>query len=303
VPPRLLRIRSANAEFQLAQALLHNRRQRQRQGRFAVEGVRPISEAVAHGWTVDSLWYAAGRPLSDWALGLLERGIARRHVELAPALMNELSGKEDTSELIAFVEMRPDELDRIPRRPDGLLVCFDRPVGPGNLGSVIRSTDALGGHGVVVTGHAADIYDPQAIRASTGSLFALPVVREGSLDAVRAWLSSLRAEIPGLQVLGSSAGAKTPVSATDLTCPSVLAVGNETNGLSRGWREVCDELVLIPMAGAADSLNAAAAASILLYEAARQRAAERCATSRGNLPVPPDPLHQSASRTPPDGGA
>jgi TrmH family RNA methyltransferase len=273
VAARLRRLNSPTDEFQLTQALLDNRKQRARQGKFVVEGVRAIDQAFEHGWAIDALWYPAGRTLSRWAASLLESGRAAVHVEASPELFARLSGKDEPSELLAVVEARPDDLARIPGRPDALVVVFDRPVGPGNLGSVIRSSDALGAHGVVVTGHAADIYDPQAIRASMGSVLALPVVREGSMDAVRAWLEALRAEVPGLQVVGSSARAATPASEVDLTRPTVLALGNETKGLSYAWRQACDELVVIPMSGAADSLNAAAAGSILLYEAARQRRA------------------------------
>jgi tRNA G18 (ribose-2'-O)-methylase SpoU len=274
VAARLRRVDSATDEYQLTQALVRNRRQRTRQGRFVVAGVRPINQAFAYGWPIHALWYAAGRPLSRWATSLLESGRAALHVEAAPELIAELGERDEPSERLAVVEARPDDLARIPRRPDVLVVAFDRPVSPGNLGSVIRSSDALGAHGVVVTGHAADVYDPQAIRASTGSVFALPVVREGSMGAVRAWLDSLRAEIPGLQVVGGSAAATTPADGVDLTRPTVLALGNETKGLSHAWQEACDEVAAIPMSGAADSLNAAAAAAILLYEAARQRRAQ-----------------------------
>jgi TrmH family RNA methyltransferase len=271
VPPPVRRVDTPTDEYQLTHALVRNRRQRARQGKFVVEGVRPITQAFEHGWTIGALWYAAGRPLSAWAASLLASGRAGVHVEAAPELLAELGERDEPSELLAVVAARPDDLARIPRRPDLLVVAFDRPVSPGNLGSVIRSADALGAHGLVVTGHAADVYDPQAIRASTGSVFALPVVREPSMTALRAWLDGLRAELPALQVVGGSGGAETPAARLDLTRPTVLAVGNETKGLSHAWREACDELAAIPMRGSADSLNAAAAASILLYEAARQR--------------------------------
>jgi TrmH family RNA methyltransferase len=152
------------------------------------------------------------------------------------------------------------------------VVAFDRPVGPGNLGSVIRSADAFGAAGVVVTGHAADPYDPAAVRASMGSLFAVPVVRTSDLDALDAWLALLRADAADLRVVGSSTHAPTPLAEADLSRPLVLAVGNETRGLSHAWTERCDELVRIPMTGSASSLNVAAAAAILLHETMRSGA-------------------------------
>jgi 23S rRNA (uridine2479-2'-O)-methyltransferase len=269
--PPLRRIRTANDEFQLAESLLTNRRQRAKQGRFVVEGVRAVDQAVEHGWPIDSFWYAAGARLSRWARGLLDSGVARARYEVAPELMERLSGKEETSELVAIAETAPDDLARIAVGPDALVVVFDRPVSPGNLGSVIRSSEALGAHGVVVTGHAADVYDPQTVRASVGALFAIPVVRSQGDRELDDWIARLRAELPSLAVVGSSAHATTPLEEVDFARPTLLVVGNETRGLSQAWRERCDELVRIPMAGSADSLNAAAAASILLYEAARGR--------------------------------
>jgi tRNA G18 (ribose-2'-O)-methylase SpoU len=262
--PHARTIRSANADFQLALALRDNRRQRTRQGRFLVEGVRSIDAAVANGWLVDSFWHARGRPLSRWAEGLLASGVARTHVELEPGLMEELSAKEETSELVALVEIPPDDLGRIPRRDATLLVVLDRPASPGNLGSVIRSADALGADGVVVAGHAADVYDPQTVRATQGSLFAIPVVRVGSPE-------ELEPRLDGLRVVGTSAAGDVALDELDLRGATALVLGNEAKGLSWGWRERADALVRIPQHGSASSLNLAAAAAILLYEADRQR--------------------------------
>src|SRR5205814_852543 len=163
------------------------------------EGVRAIDAAVAAGWPIQA-FVTGPAALSGWARGLLERGAAREHVELAAPLMAELSGKDETSELVAVAEIPADGLERIPRRPDALLVVLDRPIGPGNLGSVIRSADALGADGVVVVGHAADLYDPQAVRASQGSLFAVPVALVASREDLAPWLE-------GLHVVGTSAHA------------------------------------------------------------------------------------------------
>ena len=94
-----------------------------------------------------------------------------------PRCWRNSSNKSEPSELLALVAMPADDLDRIPLSPDLLVVAFDRPASPGNLGSIIRSCDALGAHGVIMTGHSVDLYDPETISASVGSLFALPVVR------------------------------------------------------------------------------------------------------------------------------
>jgi 23S rRNA (uridine2479-2'-O)-methyltransferase len=152
-------------------------------------------------------------------------------------------------------------------------VVFDRPASPGNLGTLIRSADAFGASGVIVTGHAADVYDPRSVRASTGSLFSLPVVRVPSHRPVLDWAGALRAGGLGVSVVGTDEHGAVDVADVDFTRPTLLVVGNETAGLSAAWRDACDQLARIPMLGMASSLNAAMAASIALYESARQRIA------------------------------
>jgi 23S rRNA (uridine2479-2'-O)-methyltransferase len=266
------RIHAANDAFQLALSLQSNRKQRRRQGRFVVEGVRNINAAVDRGWPIDSFWYSGERRLSDWARSLLEASAARTIYDLHADLLAQLSQREEPSELIALVRMPPDDLARVPvAGADTLLLAFDRPVSPGNLCAVIRSCDALGAHGVAVTGHGADVYDPQTVRASAGSLFRLPVVHAGAMAAVAGWIERLRGAAPGLLVLGTSAAGGRPVQEQDLAGPVLVVLGNETHGLGYGWRQQCDELVTIPLRGEADSLNVAAAAAIVLYEIDRQR--------------------------------
>lgn len=260
-----IKVSTRNARFQQWEALLHNRTKRHRQGEFLVQGVRPITLAIEHGWTIRSL-ISDGRPrLSTWAGEVWENTTAEQ-VVMAPELVAELGEKDEPSELLAVVEMPSDDLDRLD--PTGLTVVFDRPSQPGNLGTLARSADAFGASGLVVTGHAADPYDPRAVRSSTGSLFALHVVRAPSHREVLEW-----AQPHGITVVGTDETGTVDVRAADLTGPLIVVVGNETNGMTAAWREACDPLVSIPMAGSASSLNAATAGSIVLEEAFRQRRA------------------------------
>jgi len=267
----VLRVSARNARFQEWQALLGNRSKRQHAGEFLVQGVRPISLAARHGWQFRALIHDVDRPLSRWAQELLRDSGAVR-VAMAPALLAELGEKgEGTPELVAVVAMPGDDLQRIEAGQDFLGVLLDRPASPGNIGSIIRSADALGAHGVIVTGHAADVYDPRCVRASTGSLFAVPVTRAPGHREVAAWVAARRAR--GCPVVLAAADERGDRVAFDFdfTQPTLLLVGNEGTGLSAAWRELSDVVVSIPMVGAASSLNAANAATVLLYEAARQR--------------------------------
>jgi len=263
--PDLL-VTARNARFQQWQALLSNRTKRHRTGEFLVQGVRPITMAVRHGWDVRALLYDADRRASRWAADLLDTTDAEL-IALAPQLLAELTDKDsDAAEIVAVVATRADDLARIELPEGALVVVLDRPSSPGNLGAVVRSADAFGAAGVIVAGHAADIYDPKAVRASTGSLFALPVVRTGAPDLVIDWARS-----HGLAMVGLDESGDADIAEHDLTVPTLLAVGNEATGLSSAWREACERMVRIPIGGGASSLNAAAAAGIALYEAARQR--------------------------------
>ena len=272
--PKVVRVYSENNAYQHVEALRRNRAKRQKAGEFLVEGVRSINQMLAAGWQVNAFLYAREQRLSDWASGILERSEAPTHFELPAHLVAKLSGKEEASELLAVAAIPEDRLDRIAVRPDLLVVVFDRPASPGNLGTLIRSCDALGAHGLIVTGHAADVYAPEAVSASVGSLFSLPVVRLPSQAQLVPWLEGVDRALGGVRVVGSSAGAERDVDMSDLAGPTVLLVGNETWGLSAGYRAMCDELVRIPMGGSASSLNVACAATVLLYEADRQRRAK-----------------------------
>ncbi|MDF8262851.1 TrmH family RNA methyltransferase [Luteipulveratus flavus] len=267
---RATRVSRRNATFQQWQTLLTNRTKRTRAGEFLVQGVRPITLAAEQGWTIRSFLYVDGARLSQWATGLLDRTAADRYA-LAPELLQELAEKdEDAPEMLAVVEMPPDDLSRIPAGAGPTLV-FDRPSSPGNIGTMIRSIDALGGAGLVVTGHAADPFDPKCVRATTGSFFAVPVVRVGSHADVLTWVARRRDRGETVSVLGTDEGGDATPHETDLTGSDVVVIGNETRGMTAAWRDACDRVLSIPMIGSASSLNAASAATVVLYEAHRQR--------------------------------
>lgn len=268
---KTLRITTRNANFQQWQALLTNRAKRQRAGEFLVHGVRPISLAVEHGWQFTALLFPDGRPRSRWAAEILDRVPAPRYA-MDPGLLHELGDRADEPpELLAVVRLPEDDLGRIPIGRHPLVVVFDRPTSPGNIGTLIRSADAFGASGLVVTGHAADPYDPKSVRASTGSTLALPVVRVSSHRDVLDWLADLRATGRAIRVVGTDEHGAVDVAEHDLTGPTLLVIGNETRGLSAAWRQAVDQVVRIHITGAASSLNAASAGTVVLYEAARQR--------------------------------
>ena len=269
--PRTLQVSTANAAYQRIEVLKRNRTKRHRYGEFVVEGVRAINGALAAGWTVRAFAYPRGRHLSRWATSILETSHAESHFEMDGPLFDTLSEKEEPSELLAVVEMRPDSVDRMPVRSGMVVVVVDRPASPGNLGTLIRSCDAFGATGVIVTGHGVDLYEPGTIRASVGSVFAVPCIALPSHREVAAWASDMRRSYAGLRIVGTDEGGTRPLREYEWPAETVIVVGNETGGLSHAYRELCDDIVSIPMTGTASSLNAAVATSIVLYEVASRR--------------------------------
>lgn len=269
--PRTIKIRSRDNHYQHVDVLRRNCEKRTHFREFVVEGVRSINAALQFGWGIHAFLYAAERKLSAWAVGILARSSARQHMELRPDLMAELSDKEETSELMAIVACPEDDLGRIPVSAHMLVVVFDRPGSPGNLGSSLRSCDAMGAAGAIITGHAVDLYDPVTVRASTGSLFAVPTVRLSSAKQVFAWKSRLIESGIDPQVVAADERGAKAASLVDFTRPTILVMGNETSGLSQTYRESCDVSASIPMTGSASSLNISCAASIFLYESYKQR--------------------------------
>jgi tRNA G18 (ribose-2'-O)-methylase SpoU len=277
--PKIVKIYSENNQFQYVETLRRNREKRQKHKEFFVEGVRAINQAIEYDWTINAFLYSKEQRLSGWAQDILARSQASVHFELPLALLEKLSNKTDTSELIALIAMPEDRLSRIPIQENLLVVVFDRPASPGNLGTIIRSCDALNVAGLVITGHAADLYDPETISATTGSFFALPVVRCPSRKELLPWFETITQTIGPFQIVGSSAKAEKEIATQDFTKPTILVIGNETWGLSAGYKELCDSIVRIPIYGSATSLNVASAASIMLYEIDRQRRSVRQASA------------------------
>jgi len=279
--PRLpARIQRRNAQFQQWQALLTNRSKRSRSGQMLIQGVRPLSQALEHGVELIALLVDDRPQRSRWARDILDAAPAQV-VELPGELMAELGQRDEgPPELLGVAALPGDDLARLDEllrsapptgERCGPLVVFDRPRTPGNIGSLARSVDALGGAGLVITGHAADPFDPASIRSSTGSVFAVPVMRCASHLEVTELLAAREEAGQRWTVVGLDEAGGRLLSGTALSGQVVLVVGNETVGMSAGWREACDVIAEIPMGGSASSLNASVAGSIALYEAVRQR--------------------------------
>ena len=259
--PATRALRSANDEFQLLEALLTNRRKRKQQGAFLVHGVRSIDAAIAAGWPLRAL-LVKDDPVSRWADQLVERAPVPEVIRVEASLLDRLSQREEGTEVVAVAEMRDRDLQALPAPHRLPIVVAEGVQSPGNLGAIMRSAQALGAAAVIVTGHAADPYDPQTVRASTGAVFTLPFAQASSVKEV---MDAIPVRAVGLHPDGQL------IDDVDLSGPLLLVAGTESTGLSRSALDSCDALASIPMTESAASLNVATAVAVALAEVARRR--------------------------------
>jgi TrmH family RNA methyltransferase len=203
---------------------------------------------------------------------LLESPDAKRAAELLRGRLIEVSARAferlaygDRADGIVLVVRSPGTVLADLRLPEGPLVVVTEDVEkPGNLGAILRSADAVGAH-AVITARGTDLFNPNVVRASVGTVFSVPLASAPARD-VATWLRER-----GLRIVASRVDAAQLHVDTDLTGPLAIVLGSEANGLSDAWRGPDVHGVRLPMLGGADSLNVSAAAAVLLYEAWRQR--------------------------------
>lgn len=265
-----LRVSRKNALFQEWLALKDNRQKRHRSGQFLVEGTTGIDSAIQHGWPLAELLYPAGRRLSAWAAAHLASRVAERVVEIDAELLGELTERHEGTELLAVARVVDRDLASLELGEPWSMVVVDRPKSPGNLGSIIRTAVAFDAAALILTGHAADPFDPACVRASVGTLFDLPVVRLPSQAPLLAWVEARRERQP-LTLLGTGQAGTELIDRVDLRGNTLIVLGNETEGLSQAYRAACDRFVRLPTSARQSSLNVSAAAAIILYEVQRQR--------------------------------
>jgi len=265
VPEQLI-TSAANPTVKRARRL-RNRRLRDAEGVFLVEGIAHVRQAIDAGATIDSLLVAPELLTSEGALAAVAAEEARGTavVRLGRAAFESIVERDHPSGLLGIVRMGAGELADLVAEPRSTFVALHDVGNPGNLGSIIRTVDAVGGSGVVVVGESTDHYHPAAVKASMGTLFSVPVRRAASFEELVAWCSSEQ-----LTMIGTSAHATTDVWTATYPAPSVVIFGSEATGLPPEVLARCAMTVRIPMAGAASSLNLAVAAGVVLYEMRRR---------------------------------
>ena len=258
-----------NPRYKAAVAL-REPKERRRHGRILVDGAREIGRALDANVGLVEAWVAPDRVRTEAASRLLPRlAAAAEVVEATPELLARLAYGERDEGVVGVFEMPPTSLEHIATHlPESALIAVVEGVEkPGNLGALLRSADGAGLDAVIAADPVSDVWNPNAIRASLGTIFSLPLA-VCTADEALAFLRGREVTVVAAWVDGA-----TEYDRVDLTGPVALVVGAETTGLTAAWSAPDVLRVSIPMLGLADSLNVSASAAILFYEARRQRRA------------------------------
>jgi RNA methyltransferase, TrmH family len=246
---------------------LRNRRERDRTGLTMVDGSRELLQALDHGVSIANAFVCdelvASADAEEAARRLQIAGVNTTHV--SPKVMAKIAFGDRSDGVVAIIHAPNTSLALLSPPPLSLIVVVEALEKPGNLGAILRTADGAGANAVIAADPLTDLFNPNAIRASLGTIFSVPLAT-ATTAATLAWLST-----NGIRPIAARVEATQLYSEVDLRGPVALILGNEAGGLSDVWDEAHADHVAIPMLGAADSLNVSAAAAILLYEARRQR--------------------------------
>jgi TrmH family RNA methyltransferase len=250
-----------------AVAGLRDRRERERQGLTVVDGSREVRRAIDSGAELVEAFVCGpllAGPDARAGLDALERH-GTRVTAVSQGVFEKLAYGDRAEGLLAVVRIPDLSLERLALPTDPLVAVIEGVEKPGNIGAVLRSADGAGADALVAASPRTDLFNPNAIRASAGTIFSVPLAAGPAADAL-AW-----ARTAGLRIVATRVDADHPYTEADLTGPIAIVLGAEADGLTATWEAPDIEAVRIPMRGIADSLNVSVAAALLLFEARRQR--------------------------------
>jgi len=246
---------------------LRDKRHRREEGLFLAEGLRILTEARETGRLPAWLFYAkasADHPLVRALIEAVELA-GGEAIETVPDILSKLSGKDNPQAVVGVFAEFETPLDRLDRSSAGIWLVAERLRDPGNLGTILRTGDAVNAGGLILIDDCVDPFSVEAVRASMGALFTVPIARAPWPD----FLGWLRKE-PG-QLVGLSLDTDNDYRTARYTAPTFLLTGNEAQGMPESYAAECDLLVKLPMLGKADSLNAAVATAVMAYEVLAQQ--------------------------------
>lgn len=264
--PDLL-VTSRQNERVKAAARLRERKGRDAQERFLIDGAREIGRAVAAGIPIVELWVCDSLAGAAGSVELVEaiRACGGEVLRATPPVFAKLAFGDRDEGLVAVARQAPLTLDQLKLAGDPLVAVLDGVEKPGNVGAIFRTADAAGMDAFVLSDARTDLFNPNCIRASLGSVFALPAA-VATASEIRAWLRREQ-----FRVYAARVDATLLYTQVDFRGRSAIVLGSESSGLTDAWAGDDVVPVRLPLRGSADSLNVSVAAGILFYEARRQR--------------------------------
>ncbi|MFD1744747.1 TrmH family RNA methyltransferase [Rhizobium helianthi] len=245
---------------------LTNKKDREDTGTFLAEGLKLIIDAVELGWEIRTLVYAKaakGKPLVEQVAA---KTVARGGLvlEVSEKVLSSITRRDNPQMVVGVFEQQWKRLDQLTLEKGQTFVALDRVRDPGNLGTIIRTADAAGASGVILVGDCTDPFSLETVRATMGSVFAMPVYR-ASAEEFLGW-----AKRSGGQIVATHLAGAVDYRTIDYDRkPTILLMGNEQSGLPEQLASAADRLARIPQAGRADSLNLAVATAVMLFEVRR----------------------------------
>ena len=260
-PDQTIITSAANAEVKLLRSL-HDRKYRRKTGWFLAEGMRICTEAVQLGYAPERLVYAAGRDREPGLAALISacRAAGGRALPVTESLLTRISRKDNAQMVIGAFAQKWTALDTVRASADGCWIALDRVRDPGNLGTIMRTADAVAAKGLILIDDCTDPFSVEAVRASMGAVFNVRLIQTGSAE-----FAAFCAAWPGA-VIGTALPASVDYRAATWARPLILLMGNEQAGLPPHLTDLCTQLVRLPMKGRSDSLNLAVATGVCLYE-------------------------------------
>ncbi len=247
---------------------LKGRKGRDQSGLFLIEGYRELLRASEAALPIETLFVCPKLYLGDNEDALIASLKAGEVIECDPAVFQKMSYRDRPDGLLAVAPQMTRSLKEIPLSDVPFVVLAESIEKPGNLGTILRTCDAVGADALIVCDRCTDIHNPNVVRASVGTLFTVPVV-EASSEETHGWLKQKE-----MALLAATPSGERLYTEADMTGPLAIAFGTEQYGLSDYWMDKADFKVTIPMRGKADSLNVAMSTGVLLYEVLRQRSAQ-----------------------------
>jgi RNA methyltransferase, TrmH family len=253
-----------NPLIKLAKSL-DRKKARLETGLFLAEGARHVREGLDQGWALDCLLFSAPAEVRSSTSNLVDDALEHgaRVVRVSPKVMEAIAKRENAQSVIGLFRHRLHTLDDITKLP--FIIALERIKDPGNLGTIMRTLDSVGGGAIVLLEESCDPFSIEAVRASMGSVFAARLVKT-DFETFNAWRRT-----HGFLMFGTSLKGSNRHTDTQFGSKTVLLMGNEQSGMPDDWAASCDGLVRLPMAGRADSLNLAIATAVTAYEIWRQR--------------------------------